>query len=127
MDKIQIINAVLAGSAIVAGLYSRKLLAALAAWFWLAVVHTGLVLLAMGQAGDMTAPGLPLLPDVLPMVTQYLDTGFRMANVTFANTGLVAYFVATIGILFLLTLAAFLVSSVLSALAALFVPQKASA
>jgi hypothetical protein len=127
MDKIQIINAVLAGSAIVAGLYSRKLLAALAAWFWLAVVHTGLVLLAMGQAGDMTAPGLPLLPDALPMVTQYLDTGFRMANVTFANTALVAYFVATIGILFLLTLAAFLVSSVLSALAALFVPQKASA
>jgi hypothetical protein len=127
MDKILIINAVLAIGAVWAGLYSRTLSAALAAWFWLAVVHSGLVLLAMGQAGDMTAPALPMLADVMPMGTQYIDMGFQMAQVTFANTALAAYFVATVGILLLLTLASFLVSSILSGLAALFLPQKASA
>jgi hypothetical protein len=127
MDKILVINAVLAIGAVLAGLYSRKLSTALIAWFWLAVVHTGLILLAMGQAGGITIPELPMLADVLTKVAQLIDAGLQMAQVHFANTALVAYFVATVGILLLLTIASFLISSVLSGFASLVSPQKASA
>src|SRR4051812_14619811 len=103
MDKFLLINAVIAGSAILVGLYSRKLTAALAAWFWLAVVHTGLIFLAMGQAGTMSAPELPMLADVVAMAGQAIDTGINLAQpyvaLDFANTALVAYFVTTVGIL----------------------------
>src|SRR3954464_10560253 len=101
MDKFLIINAVLAGSAIVAGLYSRKLTAALAAWFWLAVVHSGLILLAMGQGGVRAVPELPMLADVFAMVNEAIESGVRVAHtyvtVDFANTAPVAYFVTTVG------------------------------
>lgn len=133
MDKFLVINAVLAIGAVFAGLYSRKLSAALAAWFWLAVVHTGLILLAMGQAGAMTVPELPMLGDVIKMVGQGIDSGIQMLqaqtsfDVNFANSALVTYFVATVGILLVLVLASFLISSVLTGLAYLVTPQKASA
>ena len=129
MDKFLLINAVIAGSAILVGLYSRKLTAALAAWFWLAVVHTGLVFLAMGQAGTMSAPELPRLAVVVTMAGQAIDTGIKLAQpyvaLDFANTALVAYFATTVGILLLLILASFVISSALTGLAWLLAPQKA--
>jgi hypothetical protein len=129
MDKFLLINAVVAGSAILIGLYSHKLTAALAAGFWLAVVHTGLILLVMGQAGAMTVPQLPMLADVLTIVGRAIDDGIKMAQpyfaVDFANTALLAYFVTTLGILLALILAAFIISSVVTTLASLLIPQKA--
>jgi cytidylate kinase len=129
MDRFLVINAVFATAAIFTGLYSRKLTAALAAWFWLAVVHTGLILLAMGQAGAMTVPEFPMLAEPLKMVEQTIDTGIQMAQtyvaVDFANSALVAYFVTTVGTLLVAVLAAFLISSVLTGLAALVTPRKA--
>src|SRR5689334_9626481 len=111
MDKFLIISAVIAVSAILVGLYSRKFKAALAVWFWLAVVHTGLILLAMGQAGSLSAPELPMLGEFLAPLAAAIDTGMHMAQTAvqtyaptaqayvpfdFANTALLAYFVATI-------------------------------
>jgi len=134
MDKFLLINAVIAGSAILVGLYARKLSAALAAWFWMAVVHTGLILLAMGQAGSMTAPEIPMLEDVLKILSRAIDDGIKWAqtaqtsvSLDFANSALLAYFVATVGILLGLVLASFLVSWVLTGLAYLLLPQKARA
>jgi hypothetical protein len=131
MDKFLVINAVIAGSAIVAGLYSRKLAAALAVWFWLAFVHSGLVLLAMGQAGVMAVPELPMLGDVVTLVGKAIDSGIRFAQnyttLDFANTALLDYFVTTVGLLLLLVLACFVLSSVLTALVSLLAPQKAEA
>jgi hypothetical protein len=134
MDKFLLINAVIAGSAILVGLYARKLSAALAAWFWMAVVHTGLILLAMGQAGSMAAPEIPMLEDVLKLLSRAIDDGIKWAqtvqtsvSLDFANSALLAYFVATVGILLGLVLASFLVSWVLTGLAHLLLPQKARA
>ena len=134
MDKFLLINAVIAGSAILVGLYARKLSAALAAWFWMAVVHTGLILLAMGQAGSMTAPEIPMLEDVLKMLAREIDVGIKWAqsvqayvSLDFANSALLAYFVATVGILLGLVLASFLIGRGLTGLAYLFLPQKARA
>jgi len=131
MDRFFVINAVFASAAIVIGFYSHRLAAALVAWFWLAVVHSGLILLAMGQAGSMSVPELPILADVLKRVAQVLDSGIQMARtyiaVDFANTALLAYFVTTTGILLLLVLAAFLIRSLLIGLVSLLAPQKASA
>jgi hypothetical protein len=125
MDKFLLINAVIASAAILVGLYSRKFTAALAVWFWLAVVHSGLILLAMGQAGSMAAPELPTL------VGQWVDTGVAMAgpyvSLAFANTALVAYFVVTIGILLGLVFAAFLIRLVLTGLASMLMPPKVRA
>jgi hypothetical protein len=125
---------VIAGSAILVGLYARKLSAALAAWFWMAVVHTGLILLAMGQAGSMTAPEIPMLQDVLKMLAQEIDVGIKWVqtvqtyvSLDFANSALLAYFVAAVGILLGLVLASFLLSRVLIGLAYLLLPQKARA
>jgi hypothetical protein len=131
MDRFLVINAVFASAAIVIGFYSHRLAAALVAWFWLAVIHSGLILLAMGQAGSMSVPELPLFADVLKMVAELLDSGIQMAGtyvaVDFANTALLAYFITTTGILLLLVLAAFVIRSLLTALVSLFAPQKASA
>jgi hypothetical protein len=134
MDKFQLINAVIAGSAILVGLYSRKFTAALAVWFWLAVIHSGLILLAMGQAGSTAAPELPMLGDVLAMVAQAVDAGIKWAeaaqtyvSLAFANAALVAYFVVTIGILLGLVFAAFLIRLVLTGLAYMLMPPKVRA
>ena len=132
MDKYLLINAVIAGSAILVGLYSRKFLAALAAWFWLSVVHSGLILLAMGQAGSMTPPELPMLGDALKMLSQAIEPGIKWAQTVqttvpldFANAALLAYFVATVGILLGLVFAAFIINRVLTGLAYVFLPPKA--
>jgi len=142
MDKFLLINAVIAGSAILVGLYSRKFTAALAVWFWLAVVHTGLILLAMGQAGSLSVPELPMLGEVLKPLAATIDTGMHMAQglvqtyapmaqaylpTDFANSALLAYFVATVGILLGLVFASFLVGSVLTGLVSLITPRKARA
>ena len=142
MDKFLIISAIVAASAVLIGLYSRKFKAALAVWFWLAVVHTGLILLAMGQAGSQSTPELPMLGDVLKLLTGSIDAGMHMAQAMvqtyapmaqayvpfdFANTALLAYFVATVGILLGLVFASFIISWVLTGLASLVIPHKAKA
>ena len=134
MDKFLLINAVIASAAILVGLYSRKFTAALAVWFWLAVVHSGLILLAMGQAGSTAVPNLPELPkinDALAFVAQWADTGIATAkpyaSLAFANAALVAYFVVTIGILLGLVFASFLIRLVLTGLAYMLMPPKVRA
>ena len=129
MDKFLIINAVIAATGILVGLYSYKFTAALATWFWLAVAHTGLILLAMGQAGSLSVPELPIpmVGDVLAVVGQTIDRGIKLAQTyvsfDFANTALVAYFVITVGILLGLVFASFLVSSILTGLVSLVTPK----
>ena len=129
MDKYLIINAIVAVAAVLMGLYSHKFTAALAAWFWLAAVHSGLILLVMGQAGSLSVPQLPMLGDVLAIIGQAVDAGIKFAQAyvpfDFANTALAAYFVATVGILFVLVIASFIISSILTGLVSLLVPRKA--
>lgn len=132
MDKFLIISAVVAVGAVLIGLYSRKFTAALAAWFWLAVVHSGLILLAMGQAGSLSVPPpLPMPGDVPAKLGGWIAEGIKFVQAyvpfDFANTALAAYFVATVGILFGLVVASFVISSILTGLVSLVIPQKAQA
>jgi hypothetical protein len=120
MDKILIINAVIAIGALVSGLYSRSLLTALVAGFWIAVVHSCLILLAVGQAGVITVTEFPL-------VTQALDAFLKSGYADFTQARLVAYFGGTAVGLMAISVAAFFVSWTVTHFIVLLLPEKASA
>jgi hypothetical protein len=120
MDKILVINTVIAFSALVAGLYSRSLLTALTAGFWMAVVHSGLILLAMGQAGVTTVTEVPV-------VNEALDALIKSGYADFTQARLVAYFAGSAVGLILLTVAAFFVRWAVTKFLVLLLPEKASA
>ena len=119
MDTILSINAVLAGLALVYGLYSRGFLTAIATGCTLALFHTGLILLAMTQAGD----GLTEAPYLGNLLDTFMNSGY--AN--FAHARIVAYLAGTAAILLLVTVVAFIFSAIVSGLVHLVVPRKASA
>jgi hypothetical protein len=120
MDRVLVINAVFATWALVTGLYSRSLATALVAGIWIALVHTGLVMLSMAQAGTEAVTEVSALAGLL-------DTFMQSGYSGFAHARTVAYFAATVGILLLLTLAAFCFSWFVSKITLLILPQKASA
>ena len=120
MDKILVINTVIAFSALVAGLYSRTLLTALTAGLWMAVVHSGLILLAMGQAGVTTVTEIP-------QATAALDALMSSGFADFTQARMVAYFAGSAVGLILLTVAAFFVSWAITNFIVLLLPEKASA
>jgi hypothetical protein len=120
MDKILVINTVMASGALVAGAYSRSLRIALTAGFWMAAVHTCLILLAMGQAGVTTVTEFPPVTDVLDA---FMQSGYA----DFTQSRLVAYFGGTAVGLMLITVAAFCVNWLIFNFFALLLPAKASA
>jgi hypothetical protein len=120
MDRILVINIVCATWAAVAGLYSRSLATALVAGIWSALVHTGLAVLSMAQAGTDAIAELPILAGPLDTFMQSGYSGFVHARTA-------AYLALTAGVLVFLTLAAYIFSSAVSKLALLILPQKASA
>ena len=119
MDTILSINAVMAGLALIYGLYSRSLLTALATGFMLALFHTGLILLAMTQSGAALTEA--------PYMGQLLDTFMQSGYAGFAHARTVAYLAGTAATLLIVTLIAFIFSSIISGLVHLVVPRKASA
>ncbi len=120
MDKILVINTVIAIGALVSGLYSRTLLTALTAGFWMAVVHTCLILLAMGQAGVTTVTEFPI-------VTEAIDLFMKSGYADFTQARLVAYFGGSAVGLILLAVASFFVSWTVTNFLVLLLPEKASA
>jgi hypothetical protein len=120
MDKILVINTVIAVGALVAGLYSRTLLTALTAGFWMAVVHTCLILLAMGQAGVTVVTEFP-------QATQALDAFMKSGYADFTQARLVAYFAGSAVGLMLIIIVAFFVSWIVTNFLVLLLPEKASA
>jgi hypothetical protein len=119
MDTILSINAVLAGLALIYGLYSRSLGVAIGTGFMLALLHTGLIALAMTQSGAGLTEA--------PYLGQLLDTFMQSGYAGFAHSRTVAYLAGTAAILLIVTLVAFIFSSIVSGLVHLVVPRKASA
>jgi hypothetical protein len=119
MDTILSINAVLAGLALIYGLYSRGLGTAIGTGFMLALLHTGMIVLAMTQSGAGLTEA--------PYLGQLLDTFMQSGYAGFAHSRTVAYFAGTAAILLLITIVAFIFSSIVSGLVHLVVPRKASA
>ena len=82
--------------------------------------------------GNPGSTELPMLGDVLKMLSQAIEPGIKWAqtvqtyvSLDFANSALLAYFVTTVGILLGLVFASFIISWVLTGLASLVIPTKA--
>jgi hypothetical protein len=118
MDMILSINAVLAGLALVYGLYSRSFGTALVTGFILALLHTGLIVLAMTATGGLTEA---------PCLGQLLDTFMQSGYAGFAHSRTVAYLAGTAAILLIVTVVAFIFSWIIRSILGLFIPRKASA
>lgn len=118
METIFGINGVLAVLALVYGLYSRSFATAFVAGFLLALLHTGLILLAMAAGSSFTEP---------PLLANALDTFMQSGYANFTHARSVAYFVTTAAILLSITLVAFIFSWIVSNIVGLILPQKASA
>jgi hypothetical protein len=120
MDKFLAINAVFVTLALVVGLYSRSLPAALVAGIWIALLQSGLVLLAMGQAAVGT------VTEIAPL-SNLVDAAMQSGYAGFAYARIVAYLVVTAIILLAVCLAAFGFRWVVANIFGLVLPQKASA
>ncbi|MGE3990653.1 hypothetical protein [Pseudorhodoplanes sp.] len=104
LDPIMIANIILAALAVIAGLCSRSFLTALVAGLFLALIHSGLVVLIGLQSGSFAVTELPYLKDGVDMA---METG----HLTFANARYVAY-LAEAGIaLLLIVIAGWIVRS----------------
>jgi hypothetical protein len=105
--------------ALVYGLYSRSFGTALVTGFILALLHTGLIALAMTQSpGGITEA---------PCLGQLLDTFMQSGYAGFAHSRTVAYLAGTAAILLIVTLVAFIFSWIVRSIVGLFTPRKASA
>jgi hypothetical protein len=119
MDTILSINAVLAGLALVYGLYSRSLRTAIGTGFILALLHTLMVLLVVAQTGQS--------PTEAPCLGVLLDRFMQSGYAGFAHSRTVAYLCATAAILISVTLVAFIFSWIVGNILRLIVPRRASA
>lgn len=86
-DHVMIVHLLFAGLAVVFGLCSRSILAALVAGIFLGLIHAGLVVLVGLQAGSLTLTELPYLKDGV-------DMAMRSGHLTFANARYITYLVA---------------------------------
>jgi hypothetical protein len=120
MDMIMGINAVLAGLALFYGLYSRSLGTAFVAGFLIALAHTAMIALAMAQGGESSITEAPVLANLL-------DTFMKSGYANFAHARIVAYLVATAGILLSVTVVAFIFSWIVAGIVGFVVPKKVSA
>jgi hypothetical protein len=101
-DHVTIVHVIFATLALVYGLCSRSILAALVAGIFLGLIHAGVVVLVGLQAGSLSVTELPYLKDGVDMAMQ---TG----HLTFPNARYVAYLVEAGLALLLIVIAGFLI------------------
>ena len=114
-DHVTIIHVLFAGLAVVFGLCSRSILAALVAGIFLGLIHAGLVVLVGLQAGSLTLTELPYLKDGV-------DIAINTGHLAFANARYIAYLVGAGFALLLIVIAGWIVRTLFVLMG--FAPQR---